>query len=272
MPVADVIVDTIAFDAEDIARYDPDRVGRLITVSSASVYCDEKGRTLDEAAGNGFPEFAAPRLETDPTVAAGPATYSTRKIAMEQAAKENFGERATILRPCAIHGPWSRHPREWWFVKRFMDDRHRIPLVHPRASRFQTTSVDLIGRFAASAADRDLSGIFNLADRDAPDVGEIGRTLAARCGATVELVELEHLQGAVGRTPWSVTRPFVIAGDKAVTAGKIEAQTYAESIAPAVDWLFETDRYAWQATFPQLARYPWDMFDYAAEDALFQTL
>ena len=270
-PSADVVLDTIAFDATDIARYDPGSIGRLIAISSASVYCDAEGRTLDEANGNGFPLFNAPRSEVDPTVTPGPATYSTRKIAMEQTAKEKFGERATILRPCAIHGPWSRHPREWWFVKRFLDGRSRIPLAHPHASRFQTTSVDLIGRFAVGAADRELGGIFNLADSDAPDVGEIGRTLASRCCTPVEFVDLGNLDGLVGQTPWSVPRPFIISGEKAVAAAELEPQTYAESVSPAVDWLVKTSPVDWQAAFPHLARYSWDLFDYAAEDALFES-
>lgn len=130
-PTADCVLDTIAFDARDVLRYDPEAVGRLIVVSSASVYCDAAGRTLDEGPVGGYPEFAGPITEDQATVAPAPATYSTRKIRMEEAATVRFGLHATILRPCAIHGPWSRHPREWWFAKRLLDNRPRIPLVDP---------------------------------------------------------------------------------------------------------------------------------------------
>lgn len=173
-PQADVILDTIAFDEDDITRYDPANVGRLIALSSASVYCDSQGRTLDEAAQNGFPDFPDPVTEDQSTVTPGPETYSTRKVRMENKALEMFGDRATILRPCAIFGKYSRHPREWWFVKRLMDGRRVIPLAFEGQSKFNTTSAYCLATCAQQMADDETSGIFNIADDPAPSVLEIG--------------------------------------------------------------------------------------------------
>ncbi len=264
-PQADVIVDTIAFDAEDVDRYDPGRVGRLILVSSASVYCDAQGRTLDEARETGFPEFDGPIPEEQQTVPPGPETYSTRKIRMEQRALELFGERATILRPCAIYGPYSRHPREWWFVKRLLDGRTKVPLVHPALSRFQPTDADDIGRFAMKAAERELEGIFNVSTNDSPDVQQIGRTCASVLGRQAEFVEVDG-SGLVGRTPWSIPRPFMVGNAKAKQASGLEFGRYRSSAHKAVGWLAQTAPADWREAFPQLADYPWDLFDYAAED------
>ena len=44
----------------------------FVVISSSSVYRDEKGRTLDEAEKNGFPDLPEPIQETQPTVAPGP--------------------------------------------------------------------------------------------------------------------------------------------------------------------------------------------------------
>ena len=178
-PSADVIFDTIAFDAPDVERYDPDSIGHLIVVSSASVYCDESGRTLDEASANGFPDFHESITEEQATVAAGPETYSTRKVRMERRALELFDHRAAVLRPCAIHGMWSRHPREWWFVKRLLDGRTRIPLLHSGSSQFQTTDAGAIGGLALQIALGGHGGIYNVADADAPSVLQIGRYISA---------------------------------------------------------------------------------------------
>ena len=104
-------------------------VGTLIVISSASVYRDAEGRSLDEAASGGFPDLPVPIGEDQPTVSPGPQTYSTRKAALEQALLENSRRPVTILRPCAIHGEGSRHPREWWFVKRILDGRREVPLA-----------------------------------------------------------------------------------------------------------------------------------------------
>jgi nucleoside-diphosphate-sugar epimerase len=95
-----------------------DSIGALVVVVSSSVYRDNEGRTLDEAAQNGFPEFPDPIAETHPTVTPGDATYSTRKVALEHLLLDEATIPVTVLRPAAIHGPGSIHPREWWFVKR----------------------------------------------------------------------------------------------------------------------------------------------------------
>lgn len=271
-PEADVVFDTIAFDAEDAARYDPAAVGRLIVVSSASVYCDRLGRTLDEAAANGFPDFPDPLTETQTTVAASTATYSTRKIGMEKTAIRRFGDGATILRPCAVHGPWSRHPREWWFVKRLLDGRRRIPLAHRGTSRFQTTSTQVIANFARHAGHTGLGGIFNVADADSPSVREIGEAIAQRLGVAVDWVPVPHADDAAGRTPWSVPAPMILSANKARATGFLHAEPYARSSVDAIDWLDDHAPPDWRHAFPQLASYPWNLFDYGAEDRFLNAL
>lgn len=271
-PQADVVVDSIAYDAEDVARYDPDRVGRLIAISSASVYCDSEGRTLDEAAQYGFPEFDGPITEDQATVAPGPETYSTRKVRMENAARDLFGDRATILRPCAIYGEHSRHPREWWFVKRILDGRTKVPLRYAGQSQFQTTCARSIGEVAQAAADQRLGGTLNVADTFAPTVIEIGRSIADSMGATISFLPIEGAAGeGVGQTPWSIPRPMVVSSEKAEDAGA-SCFLYSFAVDEAVDWLRDLNPADWRAAFPQLAAYPRDLFDYAAEDAFFETL
>ena len=270
-PNADVVLDTIAFDAADVERYDPDSIDRLIVISSSSVYCDDQGRTLDEAAQNGFPGFRGAVSEDQSTVAPGPDTYSTRKIRMEQRAAELFGNRATILRPCAIYGRWSRHPREWWFVKRLLDGRPQIPLIHGGQSQFQTTDVDDIAYFAVDAAEQSLGGVYNIADEGCPTVAEIGEILSDPFDDPPELVSLDGA-GLVGRTPWSVAKPFIISNARLVATGYDMPSTYGSGVPTAALWLRELNPDDWRKAFPQLAAYPWDLFNYAAEDELLANL
>jgi nucleoside-diphosphate-sugar epimerase len=142
----DLVLSCVAFDTADadflVAA--GRNAGRIVAISSASVYRDDDGRTLDEAGQCGFPEFQNPLTEESVTVDAGPETYSTRKIAMERRLIETASCPVSILRPCAIHGPESKHAREWWFVKRLLDGRKAIPLAYAGRSRFQTTSVAAI--------------------------------------------------------------------------------------------------------------------------------
>lgn len=269
-PEADLVLDTIAYDAEDVDRYQPDDVGRLILISSASVYCDDQGRTLDEAAQNGFPEFSCPITEDQPTVAAGRKTYSTRKVRMENRAEELFGERATILRPGAVHGEKSRHPREWWFVKRILDGRTRIPFANRGLSRFQTTSAHTIGYVAQALADEEVGGIFNVKDQDSPSLIEIGKAMEYHLEQDLDLILIDgYPESGIGRSPWSVPRPFVTSSAKLKRHGISAGRPYEDDVANTIGELVRNTPTDWRAAFPQLAAYPWDLFDYEAEDRFF---
>ena len=82
-------------------------------------------------------------------------------------------------------------------------------------------------------------------------------------GRNAELVGLpdEPFPPSVGMSPWSVERPFVCA-TSAPTVG-----TYAQTVPDAVHWLVEATRNSnLRIVLPQLAAYPWDLFDYERED------
>jgi nucleoside-diphosphate-sugar epimerase len=266
---ADLLIDTIAFDAPDALQLTSlrDRLGAIAVISSASIYCDSDGRTLDEAVVNGFPVGMTDMAEDWPTVPPGPATYSTRKVAMEQALIEGAGDKAIIIRPCAIHGPYSRHPREWWFVKRMLDGRRKIPLVNNGESRFQTTGVASIARLIADVAATNSRGFFNCADADSPSVMEIGGKVAALLQPDVEFVGVPGANGIVGRTPWSVPLPFATSNAKAIALGVGRFDAYALSAERSIKWLSEFATHDWEHRFAALAAYPWNLFDYSAEDS-----
>ena len=264
---ANLLVDCIAFDADDARQIISvqDLIEHVVAISSASVYRDPQGRTLDEASGNGFPDFPAPIPEDYETVDPGPETYSTKKVALERALLRYCESKVTILRPCAVHGAYSRHAREWWFVRRLLDGRPKIPLAYGGGSLFQTTSTDAIADAVLHVADRGIVGVRNVADADAPTVAEIGTAIMTAMGREAELIGLpdERFPPTVGATPWSVERPVVCGSS--IPARK----TYAESVPSMVHWLQEsvTSR-NWRTALPQLAAYPSDLFDYDAEDEI----
>ena len=261
---ADLLLDCVGFDtaAADRLLAVQGSVGHLMAISSASVYRDEAGRTLDEAAETGFPRFPVPIPEDHPTVAPGPETYSTRKVAMERRLLEARAP-VTVLRPCAIHGPYSKHAREWWFAKRLLDGRTRIPLAYGGRSQFQTTSTAAIAEAVLQAFQGGGAKTLNVVDADAPSVAEIGRVVMATIGAEAELIGVpdEPYPPTGGATPWSVARPMILASS-APTAG-----TYAETAPAGIKWLVEVTRGRdWRKVLPQLAAYRNDHFDYAADD------
>ncbi len=273
---ADALIDVTAYGSDHARQLlDVQRgVGAFVVVSSSSVYRDNKGRTLDEAEQNGFPDLPEPIRETQPTVAPGPETYSTRKVALERVLLDEATVPATILRPAALSGPDSIHPREWWFVKRILDRRGTIPLAYGGESRFHTSTVANVAELTRVALNAPRTRILNIADPSAASVAEIAALIARHFSYAVRIVGLggDDFPPKIGRTPWSGPRPFTLDCTAAVALGYSPATTYAQSVGPTCDWLVEaaTGR-DWRALFPVLAGYSYDLFDYRAEDAFLAT-
>lgn len=273
---ADAVIDTVAFTDEHAGQLLDIQgdVGAFVVVSSASVYRDALGRILEDGATKGFPDLPVPVPETHPTVDPGPASYSTRKAALERRLLDHSRRPVTVLRPCAIYGPETQHPREWWFVKRILDGRPAVPLAYRGQSRFHTASVDNIATLTRAALEHPETRVWNAADADAPTVAEIGAAVARHLGYEGVFIEVDAdvpFPPPVGGTPWSVTRPFVVDVRAAEPWIDTPLATYAESAAAACDWLVRTAGEGdWKVRFPVLAGYPYDHFDYAAEDRFFK--
>lgn len=270
----DALIDTVAFDATHASQLlaVQGRVGALVVISSSSVYRDSLGRTLDEARECGFPDFPAPIRETQPTVEPGPQTYSTRKMALEQTLLNGSYIPVIILRPGALYGPFSTHPREWWFVKRMLDQRPVIPLAYGGRSRFHTCASANLAALVAAALERPRTGVFNAADSEALDVLRIAEVIARRLGYQGQLLALEigddQGHAVVGNSPWSIPAPFTLDMDAPKALGYQPVTDYAGGVGDACDWLLAQLGEDWRMRFPILAAYPWNLFDYDAEDDL----
>lgn len=271
---ADLVVDAVAYDRSHALQLVEvsSQVGCLVAISSASVYTDLAGRTLDEATDDAdYPELPRPIPETQPTVAPGEATYSTRKVAMERVLLDEARSPVTVIRPCAVHGPGSRHLREWHFLKRALDERPVVILGHRGESIFHTTSVGNIAELVRLAAESSATRVLNCGDPDPPAVREIGRLV----GATVEHEPIEVLlpgsapTPGVGDTPWSIPSPIVLDMARArAELGYHPVTSYPAAVAETCGWLSEAVRGRdWREVLPDLARYWARGFDYAAEDA-----
>jgi len=111
----DAVVDTVAFNPAHGHQWGAlaGKIGALAVISTGSVYADAAGRTLDEGATNGYPDYGGPIPETNRRAPSGDATYSTRKVALEDALIGGFVRPLIILRPFAVYGPGNLAPREW---------------------------------------------------------------------------------------------------------------------------------------------------------------
>ena len=237
---ADVIVDVIAFTAAHARQLLTLDVGAVVAISSAAVYGELGG------------PMPVPIPEDHPRT--GPGDYAQNKIAMEDVLLGQSAVPAAVLRPCAIHGPGSRAPREWYFEKRRLDGRTRAALAYGGRSRFHTTAAANLGALVRLAAGRH--GAYNAGDPDPPDVSEIARLFG------LDPVPVDGCPPGAD-TPWSVEHPLVVDMAKAERElGYAPVTDYASALPATVAWLHEATE------FPGLDVYGDTLFDYEAEDRL----
>lgn len=271
----DLLVDVIPFEAAHAEQLLEREVGAIVAVSSASVYADSQGRTLDEAEGDAdFPELPVPIPETQPTVAPGGATYSTKKVQLERILLENERVAATVVRPCAIYGRGDRMAREWHFVKRALDRRPHVVLTNRGVGHFHTTASENIAELVRLVAASPRTDVFNCGDPDPPTLLEIVRAIADETGHPFREVLLEggYERGELGATPWSVPKPLLVDMSKAERElGYRPATTWAAALPRQVEWLIDaTHDRDWREVLPRGAQYL--KFDYEAEDELVRSL
>ena len=257
---ADLLVDCVCFTAEDAARLLPlaRDTASTVLISSKAVYVDTAGRHSNSPVK---PDFGGPVREDQPTVAPGDGDYRSAegypagKVAAEQVLLDS-GAPVTVLRPSKIHGPGSRQPREWVFVKRVLDRRPVLFLTHRGAGVDHPTAAANIAALIDLAAARPGRRILNAADPDAPSALEISRVIARHLGRTWAEVLLDDQappgqltpgqltpgqltpgQLTLGGHPWDRPHPFVLDMTAAAGLGYTPAGDYAATVAAEVDWL-----------------------------------
>ncbi len=271
----DLLVDVIPFEAvhgEQLLALD---VGSILAISSASVYADDQGRTLDEAQGaDDFPDFPVPIPETQTTVEPGDESYSTKKAKLERMLLEDGRIPAAVVRPCAIYGRGDRMAREWFFVKRALDGRPYVVLTNRGSGHFHTAAAENIGELVRLIAAGAHTGVFNCGDPDPPTALEIARAIGEAAGHRFTEVLLPEPggRGEVGQTPWSAPKPLLVDMARAERElGYRPRTTWKEALPRQVDWLIETTRDRdWREVIPRGAEYL--KFDYEAEDELVRSL
>ena len=136
----------------------------------------------------------------------------------------------TVLRPGAISGPGSVHPRELWFVKRALDHRPVQLLNWGGQSQFHTSSTVNIAELVRLAATQPARRVLNAVDPKASTTTEIG----SRINEILDHHPVEFVvpgSPGVGDTPWSVPKPFVMDMSEAVRdLGYKPAMGYAEAM------------------------------------------
>jgi len=256
-PGADLLVDCVCYTAADAEQLLPlaRHATSTVLISSKAVYADAAGHHSNSPVR---PDFGGPVREDQPTVVPGCGDHRTAegypaaKVAAEQVLLDS-GVPVTVLRPSKIHGPGSRQPREWMFVKRVLDRRPVLFLARRGAGVDHPTAAANIAALIELAARRPGRRILNAADPDAPSALDMSRAIAAHLGHTWEEILLGREDGqgredgedgeeppgqaTLGRHPWDAPHPIVLDMTAAAAVGYTPAGDYATTVAAEVDWL-----------------------------------
>ena len=271
----DLLVDTVAFTPAHAAQLQTLDVGRLVVVSSAAVYAGANGSYLEVATDEAsFPDYPVPIPEDWTLVDNDEQTYSPLKAAMERVLLAGRVP-VSILRAGAIHGPHSPALREWYYIKRALDERPQVVLAHDGAGRFHPAGTRNLAALVLACAATPGTHVLNAVDEECPSDADIARTVYAALDREVEVVTFPGPpRESVGASPWAIPKPFVLSMERAHReVGYVAPLTYAQGVEEDIAWV--RSRFAetgasselWQDALPGL----WGSegrgwFDYAAED------
>jgi len=255
---SDIVIDTVPYTeahADQLAALGED-VGSIIAVSTGSVYLGRNGSYFDIATTDDeYPDFPFPITEDCPTIANDRPSYGPMKAAMERRLLSSATVPVSILRPGAVHGPRSPKLREFFFIKRVLDNRSRVVLSRDGDSRFSTSSTANIAALALACARNPGAGVLNAVDEEGLSTREIARTIFDTMGHKAEIHSFPGIAtGDLGATPWDCAKPFVCSMERArATVSYVPAVSYREGIQRDLDWLMSAlETRTWQELFPSV--------------------
>ncbi len=269
----DALIDIVAYEPQHAQQLLDlrDSIGNVIAISSMSVYTDDRGRSMDEAEDEeNFPELPQPIPESQRTVEPGAATYSTKKVAIEQALLDQSSVPVTIVRAAAIYGPGDTASREWFFVKRVLDGRHRLVLVHNGAVPVAVIASRNLAEIISLCAEKPAIRIVNAADPQPQSALSIAQSIGAILHHEWEqtLLPGPSPQDPIGENPWAAPCPMVL--DIQVACDELDYQglvPYDEALRETCQWLMAaTANRDWTQVLPNSYKHYGPLFDYVSED------
>jgi 2'-hydroxyisoflavone reductase len=162
----DAVVDTSGYVPRVVrqsAELLAPRVGRYLFVSSISAYADTSQPGLDE-------DSPVAQLEEETEEHKGPA-YGALKALCEQVVEEVYGERATVVRPGLIVGPWDPTGRFTYWPVRFAAGGD-VLAPEPRDAAAQVIDGRDLAEFLVLLLEQDVAGTFNATGPEEPLVFE----------------------------------------------------------------------------------------------------
>jgi 2'-hydroxyisoflavone reductase len=220
------------FDATvDVSAYFPRQVeqvadvlgraaGRYVVISSTSVYSQPAGPGFDESS----PIVPAASYDVDEVT---DTTYGPLKVAIEEAARTRFGDRATVVRPTYVIGPWDYTDRFTYWVRR-ISEGGEVLAPGDAADPIQVIDARDMATWIVGLVERDVAGTFHAVSPEPPfTFGDMLGAIAAEVapeGTTLTWVDRRWLldQGEDGGSIplWGEDDPWIAANAASAAAAR----------------------------------------------------
>lgn len=217
-----------------------ERAGRYLLISSTSVYAEPAGPAFDESS----PTVPAAGDDVDVVT---DSTYGPLKVACEEAARELLGDRATVVRPTYVVGPWDHTQRFTHWVRRMSEGGEVLGPGNP-ADPLQVVDARDLGRFVVDLLEKDVAGTFHAVTPEPPytfgDMLADVLAVVAPSGTTITWVDQAWLleQGeSDGTIPlWGGGDPWILANaasPAAAVAAGMKNRSVRQSAVEVLDHL-----------------------------------
>lgn len=154
-----------------------------------------------------------------------------------------------------------------------LDRRPAVVFVRRGAGIDHATAAANSAALVETAAKLPGQRILNAADPDAPSGRAIARTISSHLTHQRDEVLLDGEHGELGDHPLNSVYPIRLDMSAAQNFGYVPAGTYAQTVAPMLDWLIDAVRAGdnqRRADFDDW--FPTASFDYGAEDIFLRQL
>jgi len=254
----DAVIDMVAYDAPETTLAIQQLQGhcdRYIMISTASVYAEP---------------MASPIHETDPLIESDDhrLAYGHKKVLAERAAfhaHTETGFPVTVLRLPAVFGEYDHQAREWYFIKRFLDQRKQMILpeggcgvYHREYAGNVGVQIDFLLHTPASNGH-----IYNSGHLRTPNYRQLVSIAANLCGQPMTYYSLPaplfpHIPNLAAPVI------FTQSTAKLEAIGYQEKYSVAQALKRTMDWFTENPITEFLPAQRNQARH----FDYAWEDEL----
>jgi nucleoside-diphosphate-sugar epimerase len=196
---ADVVVDTMATDGEDVRTVVDalrGRIQRYVCISSYDVYAAYTDAWTHTPSLQPVPIPEDAPLTSHSDLYGHEQRYDKIRVEREVAAAQaSDAFETTILRWPALYGPRDTTPREWYYVKQAVDKRTRMPVIDGGRSLFSRGYFENMAHSIVLAVESNSAAgqVYNAADTRAMTPWQIATTISDILGHTWEIVSVPRV-------------------------------------------------------------------------------